>query len=250
MVFLRSLVAAALGIAVLAVWRLGHESGCIALIFVPLVAFPIALGLREGSVFRRRILADAVFVPGTILHRLFRGGVLALVASVATALVTSAFLLADIIMEEGWLLAVLALDTLLLALLLGLLDRALARTLRPPARRILAKSGAAWINAVLLVAMKIAHDFHALSAPLKQGDGFTTYSGPSTPTHCEILSTLLALRGRIDGRLRVEMEAVEATLPGLALWIAFLALSALGAFGFSRYMVEILDRARGREKDA
>lgn len=249
MVILRSLVAAALGMAVLAVWRLGHEIGCIALWFVPLVALPIALGQWEGAMFRRCTLVNATFRQGTLLHRLFRGGAITFLIATAMALVTGIMLLLDLIVEEGAVLYVLALDTVLLFLLMTLLDKALRPALHPHARRIVTKSWASWINAAFLVALKIAYDFHALRAPLQQGDGYTTYSGPLEATHCGILSALLALLGRIDGRLRVEMEVVDATLPGLALWISFLALSAFGAFGFSRYMVEILDWARRREKD-
>jgi hypothetical protein len=97
--------------------------------------------------------------------------------------------------------------------------------------------------------MKVIHDFHWLKPPLRQGDGFTTYGGSTNGTPCDLLSALLTLRGRVDGRMRVEMESVETTATGLILWGAFLALSAFGAFGFSRYMVEILDRARPGARD-
>jgi len=250
MVHLRSLVAAALGIAVLAVWHYGHQIGCIALIFIPLVAVPIALGLWEASLFRRRVLADSVFVRGTLLHRFYHGGAISLLKALATALVVATMLLLDLTGEEIWIFYALAGDTLLLIVLMTGLDRLFVSRLLPRARRIVVKSWATWINAAFLVALKIEHEFFALKPPLREGGGFTTYPGPSHATHCEILSILLSLRGRIDGRMRVEMEAVDATLPGLVLWIAFLAVSALGAFGFSRYMVEILDRSRPWRMDA
>lgn len=247
---IRSIIAGGLGIAVLAVWHYGHQTGCLALVFIPLVAIPIASGLWEASIFRRRVLADSVFVDGTLLHRFYRGGAISLLKALGAALIVATMLLLDLTGEEFWIFYALAGDTLLLIVLMLALDRLFASRLLPRARRIVVKSWAAWINAAFLVALKIEHEFFALKPPLQQGGGFTTYQGPSEGTHCEILSALLALQGRVDGRLRVEMEAVDASITGLILWLAFLALSALGAFGFSRYMVEILDRARPRKKDA
>ena len=246
MVVLRIAVAAVLGIAVLAVWRFGHEAGCIALVFLPLVALPVALGLREAALLRRRAFADTVFVPRTLLHRRFRSATIPTLAASLAALLAATMLLLDLILEEEGVLLVLAADVPLLILLLTLYGRVLAPVLRPAAWRIVAKAWTAWTNAVLLVTLKVGYDFFALDPPLRSGSGFTTYPGPSGYGHCDALTALLTLRGKIDGRLRVEMEAVEATLPGLMLWIAFLAVSALGAFGFSRYMVEILDWSRGK----
>jgi hypothetical protein len=246
MLFLRSLSALLLSLALLWVWRRTAVLSCASLLVASIVVLAIAAGLREQAVRRRRCSARCWFRPGSIPYRWLHGQVLVTLRSLAVGLFAASVLLLGLLAWEPEMLALLALDALLMLGLFALFRALAGRMFHPEAGAVLVKT---WTVAINTWTMAAAFMVLQLYSPVPE------YIEPSVSATIESASRQIASQCPVVDLLAeayVEKEAFAWWLmvqggerfeaPGLrwAAWTIFLLSGTIGLWAYSRFLAQLL----------
>jgi hypothetical protein len=249
---LRILAAALVVFAALAVWRLTYGSQCasgvIPLLAIALIGFQTA----EYAVFRRRCFADCAFSDGSFLHRFYSRTVLATALAIFVSAVAGLSLFLNLLTWTEPVLALLAADGLLLALVAPPLIRISSGHLRPGIARIAAKNIIAAVNAALLLGPLLAIQYYSPFPPFVD-----TASLPNTITQalqafssqCLATDFLAKLQAAKEGfswwlMLKANVQLSDPTFRAAA-WIIFLVSGSLSVWAYSKLIVQAADLASG-----
>jgi hypothetical protein len=249
------LVAAAVaGPAMLLLWSLVYRAGCWSLLVPAGVVAVLTAAGRDRLLWRRHCLADCLFVEGSALHRLLRSRILVTLIAAAVATGLTAVLMAQIPSWSFEIVALLALDALLLATLYVALYRLAAGGLHvnPGRRGVLAKSGAVALNlllvvpALLLVQLQQAPPQY-LDAALRLGPTLQAASD-SVASGCPLVDQLVRLGQEGEAfawwlTLRATRAIDDAQLRWIA-WLLFLASGTLSLWAYGSFCVQLIHYAQ------
>lgn len=234
---------------------------CWTLFFITaLIAWPIWYAQAEYALFERRaVLAGAMFEDSRVRRWLWAGRITR-VLQVLVALFWAALLvgMAALLHPYQWL--ALALDTLLLALLIGPVHRSLAREVRFEHAGLVARR---WpltvLNVVMLSIAFFVLDFFVVGAPDTRGMTWPAvfdqaWSEAMAAAACPLAGALVGLLAAVE---RLTWHAAEVLIPSLphtelkyAAWGAFLLQAGLIAYGFTRLQLGAAALVEQRERRA
>jgi hypothetical protein len=240
---------------------------CWGLLFlVAAVAWPIWRYQLDVVLFERRAVLEGVTVDDSWVRRLFWSGRLTQVLQVLVALTWAVVLLAlaSLLGAEQW--AVLAADVLLLSLIVGPVQRRVARQVRDGHVGASSRRWPLWaFNLVFLTLAFAAADFFLVGAPDTRGMAWQEVAEAAFGQHG--LDAACAPAGWLVGVLatleRLAWHASQLVIPSLpdrplklTAWAFVLLHAGLVAYLFTRLqlgVVALLDRGRsggGRRRDS
>ena len=234
---------------------------CWSLFFlVALLAWPIWYAQAEYALFARRAVLAGAFVDDSRVRRWLWAGRVTRVVQVIFALAWATLLLGMSVLLHGWQWVALAVDTLLLALLLGPVRRSLAGEVRFEHAGLVARRWPLTIlNVTLLALAWLVIDFQVVGAPDTRGLTWPAvfdraWAEAQAATACPLAG---ALAGFLSAVERLSWHAAEVLIPSLphpelkyAAWAAFLLQGGLLAYGFTRLQLGAAALAEQRERRA
>ncbi len=243
-------IAIAAGPLLLLIWSLTYSAQCWALVLPLIIILISTLAARDRIRHRRQCLADCYFVRGSLLNRLLRSTTVITLTSVVTATLLTAILLVSVPGRGIEILALLAMDSIVIAMLYFGLVQAATGVLKVNQgfRSIFARNWTVAINVPMVVVV-------LLLLQLKQPP--PAYLDPSMDlaTTMQTASAELASKCRITDlliRTRQEAEAfswwlmiksssvIEDSHLRWAVWLFFLLSGALGLLAYSRFCVQLV----------
>lgn len=222
------------------------------------VAWPIWHYQRDVVLFERRAVLAGVAIEGGWVRRWFWAGHLAQVLQVFVALVWAALLLAlaGLLGPEQW--AVLAADVLLLSLVVGPVQRRVARQVQAGHVGAFSRRWPLWaFNLTFLTLAFAAVDFFVVGAPDTRGMAWEDVAGQAFGQHGADAACAPAgwLVGGLAAVERLAWHASQLVIPSLSdraarlgAWAFVLAHAGLVAYLFTRLqlgVVALLDRGSG-----
>lgn len=246
--------AIAAGPLLLLLWSLTYSLQCWAL-GLPLIIILIAtVAARDRIRHRRQCLADCYFVRDSLLHRVLRSTTIITVISVVIATFLTVILLSS---TPGWsieMLALLAIDSIVIATLyFGLLHAANGVfKVNEGFRSIFARN---WTVAINVPAVVVALLLLQLREPPPDYldpslDLTTTMQAASNEltSKCQIIDTLIRTQQEAEAFswwLMVKSSSViEDGHLRWAVWLFFLLSGALGLLAYSRFCVQLVHYAQ------
>lgn len=247
------ILAIAAGPLLLLLWSLTYSSHCWAL-GLPLVIILIAtVAARDRIRHRRQCLANCYFVRDSLLHRLLRSTTIITLTSVAITTVLTIILLSS---TPGWsteILALLAIDSIVIAMLyFGLLHAAHGVfRVNPGFQSIFARNWTVAINVPVVVLALLLLQLREpppdyLDPSLDLATTMQTASNELT-SKCRIIDTIIRSQQEAEAFswwLMIKSSAViEDGHLRWAVWLFFLLSGALGLLAYSRFCVQLIHYA-------
>jgi len=238
------------GPAMLLLWSLIYPAACWSLAVPLFITLILTLAIREGALRRRRCLADCWFATGSPLHRLFSSPVIVTLIAAVIATMLTAVLMITIVSWDFEILALLALDSLVITVVYLGFYRTAAGTLKinPGFRTLFARNWSVAINVPLMV---VALFFWQLQQPPPDYLDSSLRLEPSIQAASDSVTSSCPL---VDSMLRLGRES-EAVSWWLALkatraiednqlrwvaWILFLVSGTLILWAYSRFCVQLV----------
>ena len=247
------ILAIAAGPLLLLIWSLTYSSQCWAL-GLPLIIILVAtVAARDRIRHRRQCLANCYFVRDSLLHRLLCSTTIITVTSVVIATILTVILLSS---TPGWsieMLALLAVDSIVIAMLYFSLLHAADGVFQVNQgfRSIFARNWAVAINVPVVVIVLLLLQLREpppdyLDPSL---DLATTMQAASNELNskCRIIDTLIRTQQEAEAFswwLMIRSSAViEDGHLRWAVWLFFLLSGALGLLAYSRFCVQLIHYA-------
>jgi hypothetical protein len=259
------LLALAAGILMLYVTKMAFTG--LECVWLPLLAIIVALPLWRYRVdrilFERRAILATVATPTGRLWKWFWRGRVAASAQVLVALVLATVLVGMLspLKPEHW--AILAVDTLIVAILIGPVRRMLAGQIKDGYVGLVARS---WpltaANVMLLVGGFVFVDYTILGWPDTRSMPWpevaeSSFEAARAGVACPVVGVLLGIGEAVSALSRHAASLAIPALPGQSIralaWVIFLAWTGIGAFLFTQFLlgvVALIDRVGGTEAGA
>lgn len=228
---------------------------CWALVFlVALVAWPIWVSLREYALFRHRVTLVAATEETSQLRRWFWRGALTSNLQVFSALSWAAVLLALAPLLEGWHLALLALDVLVLVIAAQYWRRTLAGEIRTEVIGTYSRRLVLWTNLAFLAAGAFVIDYFVAGSPDTRAMAWNVLAEESFSRYfaraaCPIAGAAVGFVNMAD---RLGWHAAEIIVPGLpGAWLEWIAWTLLLlqagflAYAYTRLQLGVLAIVEG-----
>lgn len=238
-----------LGVFSLWVWREAQSAGCVTLLIALVAVALITLYGREYAIrYRHCLVSCHLRADSRPAQWLTRKGWITLRALILSLVSVPPVLLSLLIWPDA-LINVLILDMPLLLLILWRMSRWAPRWSAPEMLQILGKRWAVLMNSLLLlIALAITQLYLPLpdQIGLDLGDALRQSFSHLGSVHVACPLTLVALQvaGQFDTLTWWLMERGSAHLdsPGLRLlaWSGFLLMNSLVAWGYSRFLVQLI----------
>ena len=247
---LMRIAAGAAAMAALLVWRVTYGAHCVAALIPCAVIFLIAYQSVEFGLAKRRCLANCFLPPATMIHRLATGRVVAFAVAIAGSLIAGGLLILNLVLWRPPVLALLAVDAALIALVLPGIERAFARGLRSEMVGIAAKHALTIANGLVLLVLLVVVELHA---PIPVARDVTwqealraaTQAVGSDCPQIDVLVRLYAEKEAMTWWLMLSADtAVASSTFRFAAWFLFLLSSSLSVWAFSRFVVQAVHLAR------
>ncbi len=233
----------------LLIWREAHQASCLALAAPAVAAAFLAIGLRRGATFRRRVVAAALFRERSVLRRLVASPALPTAYAVVLALLLVGALFLDVATMTPAALGVLILGGGLATAAVGAaLAGALGPTLQPVAARIVVRGWTAAITFLLVTAALIVVKLWSPTpeyAGLPLRDAVAAAIGEAQSA-CPWIQEALKLEAARDAfAWRVALGADDAAksfgaAAHWAAWLVFFLLDGLTAYAYCRLTAELI----------
>ena len=248
----------ALGMAFAALWGLARGllgAPCWALVFlVALVAWPIWVSLREYALFRHRVTLVAATEETSRLRRWFWRGALTSTLQLFSALFWAAVLLALAPLLEGWHLALLALDVIVLVVAARYWRRALAGEIRTVVIGTYSRRMVLWTNLAFLAAGAFVIDYFVAGSPDTRGMAWNVLAEESFSRYFDVAACPVAgaAVGFVNMADRLGWHAAEIIVPSLpgawlnlSAWTLLLLQASLLAYAYTRLQLGVLAIVEG-----
>ena len=248
----------ALFLACAALWGLSRillDTPCWALVFlVAIVAWPIWVGLREYALFRHRVMLVAATEESSRLRRWFWRGALTSNLQLFSALFWAAVLLALVSLLEGWHLALLALDVVVVVYAAHYWRHTTAGEIRPEVIGTLSRRMVLWTNLAFLAAGTFVIDYFVAGSPDTRGTAWTVLAGESfsqyfTTAACPAAGAAVGFVNMADRLGWHAAEVIIPSLPGAWLnvfaWTLFLLQAGVLAYAYTRLQLGVLAIVEG-----
>ena len=248
----------ALGMAFAALWGLARgllDAPCWALVFlVALIAWPIWVSLREYALFRHRVTLVAATEETSRLRRWFWRGALTSTLQIFSALFWAAVLLALAPLLEGWHLALLALDVIVLAVAARYWRRALAGEIRTVVIGTYSRRMVLWTNLAFLAAGAFVIDYFVAGSPDTRGMAWNVLAEESFSRYFDVAACPVAgaAVGFVNMADRLGWHAAEIIVPSLpgawlnlSAWTLLLLQAGLLAYAYTRLQLGVLAIVEG-----
>lgn len=242
--------AIAAGPLLLLIWSLTYSAQCWALILPLIIILISTMAARDRIRHRRQCLADCYFVRGSPLNRLLRSTTLITLSSVAVATLLTVILLISVASWSFEILVLLALDSLLIAILyFGLMEGAKGvLNVNEGFRSIFARNWTVAINvpvavmAILFLQLKQSPPAY-LDPSLDLATTMQAASAELT-SKCQIIDLLIRAHQEAEAFswwLMIKSSSVieDSHLRWVA-WLFFLLSGVLGLIAYSRFCAQLV----------
>ncbi len=256
-----TLVAATMAGPALALgWSLVYPLGCWSLVLPAVVVFVLTLAGRDRMSWRRRCLADCLFIEGSPLHRLLRSRILISLAALIVAMTLASVLMMTIPRWDFSILAIVALDALAItALYLGLhrMSAGLLRVNRR-CRALFARVWTVRLNVLLMLPALVLIQLQQ-PPPNYLDDALQlrpTLQAASASVASECLPVDALVRLGREGEafawwvIMKATQAVEQEVLRWVAWLMFLLSGSLSLWAYSSFCAQLLHHAQRRMRAA
>lgn len=250
---LREILAVGLALVLLLFWREFSTLHCVVGILPVMIISVIALNRRDYAVRRRRCLVACVLERDTGAYQYLSGHWLVTLNSIIFAIIAGGILSLQLVLWDKSIWLLLLVNSLFVLLLFHGVGSVLKRVIQPGMHEAVVKHLTSWINTILLLGVLVWIQFNSpFPEYLSAGSLSQSIAGAaaSYDSSCAITQALV--------RLSLEQEVVGLwfminTTAGLssqplqwAVWAIFLAVNAVGLWGFSYYLTQVIAFAGGR----
>ena len=248
----------AMSLAMAALWGLGRillATPCWAIVFlVAALAWPIWVGLREYALYRHRVTLVAATEEASRLRRWFWRGSITGNLQLLSAIGWTAVLLALAPLLEGWHVALLAADVVVLAVAANYWRRAMAGEIRSEVLGTLSRRTLLWSNLAFLAVGAFLIDYFIAGSPDTRGMAWnvvaeTAFSEYFAPAACPAAGAAVGFVNMVD---RLGWHAAEVIIPSLpnpwlkvAAWALFLLQAGALAYAYTRLQLGVLAIVEG-----
>lgn len=241
-------------------WSLIYPLGCWSMLLPAIVAAVLTLARRDRLAWRRRCLADCLFAGGSPLHRLLRSRFLITLAAAGVALMLTGVLIITIPRWDFTILAIIALDGLLITALFAWLHRLSGGRLgvNPAHRTLFARVWTVRINVLTMLPLLMLVQLQQPPPDYLDRDGHLRATlqdaSASVTSECVPVDTLVRL-GR-EGEafawwaILKATQAIEQRLLRWIAWLVFLLSGSLSLWAYSSFCVQLVHYARWRKEAA
>lgn len=249
-------VATMAGPALMLGWSLVYPLGCWSLVLPAVAVFVLMLAGRARMLWRRRCLADCLFVDGSPLHRLLRSRILISLAALIVAMALTSVLMMTVPRWDFSILAIVALDALLITALYLWLHRASAGLLRVnrACRSLFARVWTVRVNVLLMLPLLVLVQLQ--QPPPDYLDGALQLrptlqaASASVASECILVDAVVRL-GR-EGEafawwvIMKATQAIEQEVLRWVAWLLFLLSGSLSLWAYSSFCAQLVHHAQGR----
>ena len=256
-----TLVAATMaGPALVLGWSLAYPIGCWSLALPAVAVFVMMLAGRDRMSWRRRCLADCLFIEGSPLHRLLRSRVLISIAALLVAMVLTSVLMMTIPRWDFSILAIVALDALAITALYLWLHGMSAGLLRVnrAGRTLFARVWTVRLNVLLMLPVLVLVQLQQ-PPPDYLDDALqlrSTLQAASTSVASECLLVDALVRLGREGEafawwvIMKATQAIEQEVLRWVAWLLFLLSGSLSLWAYSSFCAQLVHHAQRRMQAA
>lgn len=251
MLLVREFLAMGLALALLLLWREISSLHCASLILPVLVIMMIMFNRRDYALRRRRCVVGCLLKQDTSLYRIFSGHWLISIVSLLLSIISGSILMLQMILWRSDILLMLALDLLMILALYHGVAYWLQSMARPDMNEVVTKQLVTIINTLFLFAgfvmLQLYATFPEYLIPYSFSQTLAAAS-ESVSSSCDVTQLLLKLLREQEAiglwlMIKASSQLDNTLLQWLA-WVFYLAGSAIGLWGFSRYLTQVLALAR------
>jgi hypothetical protein len=237
-------------------WSVIYRFGCWSLLLPAIVGFVLMLAGRDRMSWRRRCLADCLFVEGSPLHRLLRARVLISLVALVGAMALTAVLMMTIPRWDMSVLAIVALDALAITALYLWLYTTSAGLLRvnTACRTLFARVWAVRFNVLLILPILVIVQLQQPLPDYLDGDRqlrpTLQAATASVASGCHLVDAVVRL-GR-EGEafawwaIMKATQAIEQRVLRWVAWLLFLLSGSLSLWAYSSFCAQLVHYAQGR----
>jgi hypothetical protein len=237
-------------------WSLLYRFGCWSLLLPAIVVSVLTLAGRDRMSWRRRCLADCLFIEGSLLHRLLRARVLISLVALIVAITLAAVLMMSIPRWDISALAIVALDALAITALYLWLHWTSAGLLRvnSACRTLFARVWTVRLNVLLILPILVVVQLQQPLPDYLDGDRqlrpTLQAATASVASDCPLVDAVVRL-GR-EGEafawwaIMKATQAIEQRVLRWVAWLLFLLGGSLSLWAYSSFCVQLVHYAQGR----
>jgi hypothetical protein len=241
-------------------WSLIYPLGCWSALLPAIVAAVLTLARRDRLAWRRRCLADCLFTSGSPLHRLLRSRALITLGAAAVALLLTGVLVVSIPRWDFTILAVVALDGLLITALFAWLYHVSGGWLgvNPTHRTLFARVWTVRVNVLAMLPLLMLVQLQQPAPDYLDRDGqlraTLQAASASVTSECVAVDTLVRL-GR-EGEafawwaILKATQAIEQRLLRWIAWLVFLLSGSLSLWAYGSFCVQLVHYAHPHREAA